>query len=1224
MSIMRLLAVAFVSSQGLPGAASGQLMDILEPTTGAVDQCEYIGVGNAGDLAFVYWLHVGGNVANESNGFFLEFLDGSGAVVQQTAKFGDALNDASAGICQEVVGSGGASISNGEVWRLDLRGQLGAAIPVGSVRVALYFDTDNSGDISPGDHRTPIDADGDNVPPSTELVDETLEIVTTRSIPNAAFFDGSGANTDLFVTFTTPTVGLDPAFTARIPLFGKADVDGGISGDTTQSANSVQPGGGSNADFEFQDGNQFGSNTGLAGTVDINAGSFAQPAGTTNVLNFDFDDANSGLDQGNAFRRDNGSPSTSTVRDSAGNLITNALVGPTQLQPLMVSAVNVLQDTVNQNVNNIEVVYNRPLNPGAFGDVAFYNNTNAAGNAIQLVVNGTAQNVPNLDPTGVTFDPTMPDRVRLNVSGAGTVAQNIWTDALSVGSGGDASAGSFQHSFSVTGTVPQASFGAAPAYNTTQTLAMNDLAQPRIAATRTVDDNGDGVVDGYDVVFSETIANYTGNTGIELNKVAAPVQPITGVDIYTGMLPAPVNTFFDNVSQINNLLPLTSVATIDGDFQSPTAIARDGVISPRETGNTVRLLADPFVCDFDSDGTNFSNGDADELLPDTASFPYNVTWNNTNAAVNNQANTGTVTLNPAAAVTDGAGNTFTNDTTFPFDTPVLVQAVAGTDGAPPAAVAILRQPGDNQPPDAEFQMFAEQDGVFGDQPENDRLFAVASESLLWAPEFDESTITYGQSGDRLGAGSLLARLPGYLQGFANTLSFTLEGSSDPLAFGPGVVCSLPPAPYPAGVVDSSGNPFRFTNALVEDGSAPYAALRNSVFRSPFSGVVAGDEDLNGLVDVIDSLMTQPIDPASVDVLDFAISPGRLLGAEVFTADPHIIRFYVDQEAPHQVSIGTPIELTYTSGAFATLIRAEDSPAGTGAALSVTFGPYLPQSVEVVAGDVPDCNENGVPDALDVASGDSQDCNENGILDECDIVEGREEDCDGDEVLDRCQTERVDLMSDELAPFGGGVGVHAVFSGLPSAGEHDVLVIVEASGDLGALTEFIDVSLNGTALGSILQFEGTECPEAPDEALLVIDPVVFSGLVSAGVADFELIPSIDVGSGRCPTSSLKLRLEYQASIPGDCNANAIPDVCDLITGELTDADGDGYPDECAPFPEPCPGDVDGDGDTDVFDFADLADGFGLGPGALRDEGDLTGDGWVDVFDFADLAEDFGCQ
>jgi photosystem II stability/assembly factor-like uncharacterized protein len=62
---------------------------------------------------------------------------------------------------------------------------------------------------------------------------------------------------------------------------------------------------------------------------------------------------------------------------------------------------------------------------------------------------------------------------------------------------------------------------------------------------------------------------------------------------------------------------------------------------------------------------------------------------------------------------------------------------------------------------------------------------------------------------------------------------------------------------------------------------------------------------------------------------------------------------------------------------------------------------------------------------------------------------------------------------------------------------------------------------------------------------------------------------------------------------------------------------------APTPSPCAGDVNGDGTTDVFDFAELSANFGAGPGATREQGDLTGDGVVDVFDFSELAADFGC-
>jgi hypothetical protein len=57
---------------------------------------------------------------------------------------------------------------------------------------------------------------------------------------------------------------------------------------------------------------------------------------------------------------------------------------------------------------------------------------------------------------------------------------------------------------------------------------------------------------------------------------------------------------------------------------------------------------------------------------------------------------------------------------------------------------------------------------------------------------------------------------------------------------------------------------------------------------------------------------------------------------------------------------------------------------------------------------------------------------------------------------------------------------------------------------------------------------------------------------------------------------------------------------------------------------CPGDVDADGDVDVFDFSDMAAAFGSGPCAAPAQGDVNGDGEVDVFDFAELAAGFGCD
>jgi len=58
------------------------------------------------------------------------------------------------------------------------------------------------------------------------------------------------------------------------------------------------------------------------------------------------------------------------------------------------------------------------------------------------------------------------------------------------------------------------------------------------------------------------------------------------------------------------------------------------------------------------------------------------------------------------------------------------------------------------------------------------------------------------------------------------------------------------------------------------------------------------------------------------------------------------------------------------------------------------------------------------------------------------------------------------------------------------------------------------------------------------------------------------------------------------------------------------------------PPGCPGDVTGDGVTDVFDFNEVVGAFGQQVVPGRD-GDLTFDGVVNVFDFNRVVGDFGC-
>ena len=55
---------------------------------------------------------------------------------------------------------------------------------------------------------------------------------------------------------------------------------------------------------------------------------------------------------------------------------------------------------------------------------------------------------------------------------------------------------------------------------------------------------------------------------------------------------------------------------------------------------------------------------------------------------------------------------------------------------------------------------------------------------------------------------------------------------------------------------------------------------------------------------------------------------------------------------------------------------------------------------------------------------------------------------------------------------------------------------------------------------------------------------------------------------------------------------------------------------------CPGDLDGDGDVDLSDLAQLLSNYGMTSGAVYEDGDLNGDGDVDLSDLAELLSHYG--
>ncbi len=86
---------------------------------------------------------------------------------------------------------------------------------------------------------------------------------------------------------------------------------------------------------------------------------------------------------------------------------------------------------------------------------------------------------------------------------------------------------------------------------------------------------------------------------------------------------------------------------------------------------------------------------------------------------------------------------------------------------------------------------------------------------------------------------------------------------------------------------------------------------------------------------------------------------------------------------------------------------------------------------------------------------------------------------------------------------------------------------------------------------------------------------------------------------------------------DCNGNATLDICDIADGTSADENGNGLPDECD-----CPGDLDGDGDIDLADLAQLLSNYGTTSGAEHEDGDVDFDGDVDLSDLAALLSVYG--
>ena len=261
----------------------------------------------------------------------------------------------------------------------------------------------------------------------------------------------------------------------------------------------------------------------------------------------------------------------------------------------------------------------------------------------------------------------------------------------------------------------------------------------------------------------------------------------------------------------------------------------------------------------------------------------------------------------------------------------------------------------------------------------------------------------------------------------------------------------------------------------------------------------------------------------------------------------------------------------------------------------------------------DCNNNGVPDDCDIADGTSKDADEDGIPDECrldcnnngvpdsiDISDGTSEDCNGNGIPDECDVAQPFFAeSGQLGPIGFDSAQSFVVASPPSAAD-DVSLTFTAVADLLSVIEFIDVDINGVAIGSVFAEGAQDCPKTPDADEIIIPADVYNDAVGGGDALITMTATNAVNPLACEGSNyITVALHYSlGGMSDDDNNNGIPDECET------------------------PGDLNGDGTVGVDDLLILLGNWG--PCADCDDcvADLDGDCSVGVKDLLILLGNWG--
>jgi hypothetical protein len=209
---------------------------------------------------------------------------------------------------------------------------------------------------------------------------------------------------------------------------------------------------------------------------------------------------------------------------------------------------------------------------------------------------------------------------------------------------------------------------------------------------------------------------------------------------------------------------------------------------------------------------------------------------------------------------------------------------------------------------------------------------------------------------------------------------------------------------------------------------------------------------------------------------------------------------------------------------------------------------------------PDCDDNGLDDAEELAAGLAADCNRNEVVDACEIEAGAAQDCNGNGVPDGCELSTAyEALSPLLGPLDSGSPLSFMLADPPVAAAA-VSIEVQARGDLGGTSEYLDIDINGLHAGRVFEAGGQDCPAKPETALFAVGGDAYNAALAGGDALFEIMPSSEVDDGQCKGSEVRLKISYARPDP-DCNGNQVLDTCDLAGGISADCNADHIPDDC---------------------------------------------------------------